>query len=199
MSYVGDGAAPETGNVQSITGSGMCSGMEFDYPYKSEADGYVDDFSINGGEIIFTSQDSKARIGCYTGPSNNYRTITSAVFFSVFVEDATTRQELMAAYMEFFTSGTGIGEEGGSSFFTVSAVNPAVGSFGATVVLQESALSDLGVFDMTGRRVGTLFSGTLPSGTSNLSFSGTGIASGTYLISGTVGNERVSLRTVLLK
>ncbi len=175
--------------------------MEFNYPYKSEADGYVDDFSANGGEIIFTSQDSKGRIGCYTGPSNNYRTITSGVFFSVLVEDATTRQELMEAYMEFFTSVTDIAEEGGDDFttFAVSAVNPAVGSFSATVVVQGSALSDLGVFDVTGRRVGTLFSGTLPSGTSNLNLSGTGLSSGTYLISGTVGNERVSLRTVLLE
>ncbi|MCK5133758.1 MAG: hypothetical protein KAR40_16605 [Candidatus Sabulitectum sp.] len=198
---MGDGAAATTGNVQNITGSGICSGMEFDYPWKSEADGYVDDFSANGGEIIFISQDSKGRVGCYTGPSDNYRTITSSVFFSVLEEDATTRQELMAAYMDFFTGGTSIAGEGSGDLFTtfVSAVSPAVGSFSATVVLQGTASCDLGLYDVTGRKVGTVVSGSLSQGTHNLTVSGAGFASGTYLISGTVGNEQVRLRTVLLK
>lgn len=198
---MGDGAIASTGNVQNVTGSGICSGMEFDYPWKSEADGYVDYFTANGAEIIFISQDSKDRVGCYTGPSGNYRTITSSVFFSVLEEDATTRQELMAAYMDFFTSGTGIAEGYGGDIFAapVSAVSPAVGSFSATVVLQGTASCDLGLFDVTGRRVGTFVSGSLSQGTHNLTVSGAGFASGTYLISGTVGNEQVRLRTVLLK
>jgi len=187
--------------VQDITGALMCSGMEFDYPYKSEADGYVDYFTSNGAGLIFESQDGNGRVGCYSGPSNNYRTITSGIFFSVLEEDATSRQELMAAYMEFFTGGTGVAEESGASVTasTVSAVNPVMGSFSATLTLHGTASCDLGLFDVTGRRVATLVSGTLSQGTHNLYVSATDMASGTYLISGTVGNEPVRLRTVLLK
>ncbi|MEA3265555.1 MAG: hypothetical protein U9P42_01240 [Candidatus Fermentibacteria bacterium] len=175
--------------------------MEFDYPYKSEADGYVDYFTSNGGELIFESQDGNGRVGCYSGPSDNYRTITSGVFFSVFEEDATSRQELMAAYMEFLTGGTGIADEGNAAFstFDIVAVNPSTGIFSATVTLQETALCDLGLFDVTGRRVGTLVSGSLSNGRHNLSVSAAGMAPGTYLISGTIGNQRVNVRTVLLR
>ncbi len=172
--------------------------MDFNYPYKTEADGYIDYFTPNGGDLIFNSQDAKGRVGCYTGPTNNYRTITSGVFFSVFQETTTTRGELMAVYMDFLTGGTGISGEGDMSF-DVAAVSPSTGIFSATVTLQEASLCDLRLFDVTGRRVGTLVSGSLSNGTHNLSVSAAGMASGTYLISGTIGNQRVNVRTVLLK
>ena len=175
--------------------------MTFDYPWKSEADGYVDDFSVNGGEMIFTSQDSKGRIGCYLDPSSGYRTITSSIFFSVFEETGTTREELMTAYMDFFTTTTGISEESGMGLTvgSVSVVNPASGSFSATVELAGSALCELGLYDVSGRMVGTFCSGSLASGTHNLTVSANGLSSGTYLVSGTIGNEQVSRRAVLLK
>ena len=182
--------------MQNITGDLMCIGMEFNYPYKSEADGYVDIFTPNGGSLIFESQDGNGRVGCYSGSSDNYRTITSSVFFSVLQETITARQELMATYMGFFTGGTGIAEDPHS---TVSAVNPVLNSFSAAVTLQESAYCDLGLFDITGRRVGNFVSGSLTRGTHNLIVSATGMSSGTYLIFGTVGKEQVRLRTVLLR
>ncbi len=198
---MGDGAAATTGNVQNITGAGICSGMNFDYPWKTEADGYVDDFSVNGGEMIFTSQDSKGRIGCYSDPTAGYRTITSSIFFSVFEETGTTREELMAEYMEFFTSTTGISGESSQGFSvgSISVVNPAMGSFSATVELAGPAPCELGLYDVSGRMMGTFCSGSLSSGSHNLTIPADGLSSGTYLISGTIGNEQVSRRAVLLK
>ncbi len=172
--------------------------MEFDYPYKTEADGYVDFFTANGGEILFESQDTKGRVGC-SGYSNVYRTITSAVFFSVFeeVSSGTTREELMTVYMDYLTGTTGIEEGGTSQFVTVS--NPAMGSFSAVIELPGCVQCDLGLFDLTGRRIGNFHSGTLSAGTHNLTISGSSISAGTYFIYGTVGEQEVSLRTVLLK
>ena len=175
--------------------------MEFDYPYKSEADGYVDYFSANGGEILFESQESYGRVGC-SGYFNVYRTITSAVFFSVFEEISagTTREELMAVYMEYLTGTTGI-EEGGTELSPaiITVANPAMGSFNAVIQLQGCVQCDLGLFDLTGRRIGNFCSGTLSSGTHSLNISGSGISTGTYFVYGTVGEQEVSLRTVLLK
>ena len=201
LNYVGDGSAATTGNVQNITGADFCNGMEFDYPWKSEADGYVDDFSVNGGIMLFNSQDSKGRIGCYTGPSNNYRTITSSIFFSVFEENTTTRQELMAAYMEFFTEETGVSEESSSEIGTVSAsiTNPSINSINTVVALQESSFCELHLYDVTGRKLETVFSGSLSAGTHNLNYSTGSMTTGTYFVSGTVGDETIQLRTVLLK
>lgn len=201
LNYVGDGSAATTGNVQNIIGTDICAGMEFDYPWKSEADGYVDDFSANGGSIIFTSQDDKGRVGSYTGPSNNYRTITSSIFFSVFEEDATTREELMAAYMEFFTEELSITEESSDQIVTVSAsvTNPSTNSINTIVTLQETSFCELNLFDVTGRKLDTVYSGTLSSGTHNLNFSTSGITSGAYFVSGIIGDETIQLRTVLVK
>ncbi len=199
LNYVGDGAAATTGNVQNISGDDFCAGMEFDYPWKSEADGYVDDFSVNGGIMLFNSQDDKGRIGCYTGPSNNYRTITSAIFFSVFEEDGTTRQELMAAYMNFLTEETGISEESSGAIVTASISNPSINSINTVVALRETSFCELHLYDITGRKLETVFSGSLSAGTHNLIFSTSEITSGTYFVSGTIGNETIQLRTILLK
>jgi hypothetical protein len=174
--------------------------MEFGYPYKTEPDGYIDYFTVNGGDSLFTSQDGKIRVGCYSGPSNNYRTITSSVFFSVFNQNSTTRKQLMAAYMEYFTAGTSVSEgSGAAQSSVVSTANPAFGSLAVTVSLPVSTRCDLGLFDVTGRRIGTLVSGVLSEGTHRISFSGADVSSGAYLVSGTVGDRQVRLRTILLK
>lgn len=201
LTYVGDGAAATTGNVQSISGSYMCSGISFDYPYKTEPDGYVDDFSPNGGAILFASQDGKGRVGFYDGPTQNYRTITSSVFFSVFQETGTTREELMVCYRNYLLGGTGTAEETSStvSNIAVTVANPSTGMLSATVVLPGAANCDLGVYDVSGRRVGTLAAGTVSAGSHTFIMSGADLSAGTYLICGEAGGNRVSERTVLLK
>ena len=175
--------------------------MEFNYPHKSEADGYVDYFSVNGGEILFESQDTLVRVGC-SGYSNVYRTITSSIFFSVFesIPARTTREELLAVYMDYLTGATGITEgyaEAAPDIVTVA--NPARGSFNAVIELQECVQCNLDLFDLSGRMVGSFCSGTLPQGTHNLIISGSTFSAGTYFIRGTVGEQDISLRTVFLK
>ncbi len=197
MTWAGDGEVATTGNVQNLSGSGAFTGMDFDYPYQSEADGYIDFFTTTSGEICLESQDGKVRVGCNTGAAG-YKTITSGVIFSVFQENVTSRQELMAAYMEFLTGGTGIAENN-SLTSQLFLSNPAIASFSAELVLQETAECDLGLFDLTGRRLGTFVSGSLSSGIHNLNVSGAEFPSGTYLVSGFLGNEQIRSRTVLLK
>lgn len=201
LNYVGDGSAATTGNVQNLTGSLMCSGMEFGYPYKSEADGYVDYFSPDGGAMIFTSQDDLGRVGCYSGPANNYRTITSSVFFSVFQENGTTRQELMAAYMEFLTGGTGTSRDFAAQFnpVTASVVNPSSGMISLSLNLPGEAWCNFSVYDVSGRKVGTIVDAAVSAGNHAFAFSGNGLAPGTYFVCGTAGDLTVSERTVLLR
>ena len=175
--------------------------MEFDYPYKSEADGYIDYFSATGGEILFESQDSMGRVGC-SGYFNIYRTITSSVFFSVLEEISagTTREELMVVYMDYLTGTTGIA--GGCTELApaiVTVANPAWGSLNAVIELQRCVQCDLGLFDLSGRRIGNFCSGSLSQGIHNLSISGSNISAGTYFIYGTVGDQEIILRTVFLK
>ncbi len=201
LNYVGDGSAATTGNVQNITGSLMCSGMEFGYPYRSEADGYVDYFSPNGGAIVFNSQESLGRVGCYTGPSDNYRTITSSVFFSVFQETGTTRQELMATYMEFLTGGTGTAGESSAQLHpvTASVVNPAVGMLSLCLGLPGETRCNIGVFDLSGRKVGTMVDAALTAGDHTFTLSVSDLSPGTYFICGNAGDLIVSERTVLIR
>lgn len=201
LTYAGDGSPATTGNVQNITGSGMCAGMTFNYPYKSEADGYIDFFTPNGGAIVFQSQDGNGRVGCYSGPANNYRTITSSVFFSVFQENGTTRQELMAEYMAFLTGGTGISQDFSAGFSTASAsiVNPCMGEISLSISLPEPSLCRLDIYDVSGRMVGTVVNSALPSGVNLLSFPGEHLSPGTYFIVGETGGLPVSARTVFVR
>ncbi len=201
LNYVGDGSSASTGNVQGITGSLMCSGMEFGYPYKSEADGYVDYFSPNGGAMVFTSQDDLGRVGCYSGPSNNYRTITSSVFFSVFQENATTKQELMAAYMEFLTGGTGSAGDPAAQInpVTASVASPSTGMISLCISLPREARCSLGVYDVSGRKVGTMVDAAVSAGNHTFAVSGSGLVPGTYFVCGKAGELTVSERTVLLR
>ncbi len=106
----------------------------------------------------------------------------------------------MTVYMDYLTGTTGI-EEGGTeqSPDIVTVANPAMGSFSAIIELQGCVQCDLGLFDLTGRRIGDFCSGTLSQGTHNLNISSSGISAGTYFVYGTVGEQQVSLRTVLLK
>lgn len=201
LTYAGDGSPASTGNVQNISGSLMCSGMEFGYPYKSEADGYVDFFTPSGGAIVFTSQDGNGRVGCYTGPSGSYRTITSSVFFSVFQENGTTRQELMSAYMDFLTGGTGTSGELAARFdsFSASTVSPSVGMLSLSLVLPGQSHCRVGVFDVSGHRVATMVDESLSAGSHTFTVPATGLVPGAYFIHGTAGGQTVSERTVLLR
>jgi len=201
LTYAGDGSPAGTGNVQSISGAYMCTGISFDYPYKTEPDGYVDFFSPNGGAILFASQDGNGRVGFYQGPTDNYRTITSSVFFSVFQETGTTRQELMVCYRNYLLGGTGTAEEssGIAAGSVVAVTNPSTGMLSATVVLPGASQCNLDVFDVSGRRIGTLSEGTVSAGSHTFIMSGADLASGTYLICGEVGGNRISERAVLLK
>ena len=102
--------------------------------------------------------------------------------------------------MGYLTGSTGV-SEGGSEIFPaiITVANPARGSFSAIVELQGCAQCELGLFDLTGRKIGNFCSGTLSQGTHNLIVSGSNISSGTYFIYGTVGEQEVSLCTVFLK
>jgi flagellar hook assembly protein FlgD len=103
--------------------------------------------------------------------------------------------------MEFFNGGSGVSDQSEASIEQVSVTlaNPSRGSFSAILNLPGAAVCELAVYDVSGRLVGTLVSGTVPTGSHTFTLSGTDLSNGTYLVSGYAGTERISERTVLLK
>ena len=200
ITYLADGSPFATGNVQTLTGENMASGLTFGYPYKTVPDNYVDEFGAGAGELALVCQSAKGRVGYYSGPTGTYRTITSAVIFGAIEDGSNTKAELLGLYMEYLTGGTGIGESGTGAVENslLTFQNPSIGDLSALLELSVTACCDLGVYDMSGRRVGVLADGEMNPGAHMLMLQ-EGLSTGTYLISGRIGDNPVSERVVLLK
>jgi len=205
-SYLGNGTY-DAGNVETLTGiSGtITDGYSFDYPYKTPPDFYVDSLGATEGVMIPTSQDDRGRAVAYnntSGTGAGYRTITSSTLFTAYLETSSTRQELMTIYRDFLMSGLGI-EEGhdpdSGSLPSLVAANPACGFFMANLVLPCALRVELGIFDLSGRRVGTLTDSDLEAGTHTLSVCASGLTPGAYFICGNAGSLQVGERVVLIR
>jgi len=200
ITYLADGSPFATGNVQSLTGEDIASGLTYEYPYKTVPDNYVDEFGAGSGTLAFVCQNDKGRIGYYSGAADSYRTITSSVIFGAIEDGTNTKAELMDLYMDYLTGGTGIGETGSASIDTghLSVTNPSIGNLSVMLELPYPASCDLGVYDLTGRRVGVLASEDMTSGIHNLILQEE-LATGSYIVSGSIGDTFVSERAVLLR
>ncbi len=202
-SYLGNGTF-DAGNVETLTGiSGtITDGLSFDYPYKTRPDFYVDSLGATEGVMILTSQDDRGRAVAYDNTSIGYRTITSSTLFTAYLETSSTRQELMTIYRDFLMRGLGI-EEGhdpdSGSLPSLVTTNPACGFFTVNLVLPCALRVELGIFDLSGRRVGTLTDSDLEAGTHTLSVCASGLTPGAYFISGNAGSLQVGERVVLIR
>ena len=201
-SYDADGAS--SGNVQNVTGitGTIVDAMSLDYIYDTGPDSYVDEISATEGVLLFQSQDSNGRVVCYTGPTDNYRTINSSVVFGALRDAGSTKNELMAVYMDFLTEElTGITEGPALQGQAVlSVANPCRGSMDAVLALQEPLNVRVAVFDSAGRLVGGQNENLYSAGTHSLSVSSEveNLAAGTYMLVVTAGDETLSRKFVIL-
>jgi hypothetical protein len=83
----------------------------YDYLFQEGPDHYVDAISSNGGTIFFIDQNDTGRAVSYSGPTNSYRAIHSTLIFGALQENTSTRNELMAQYIDYLTELTGIKNE----------------------------------------------------------------------------------------
>lgn len=185
-SYDGDGTA--SGNVQYVTGlSGtIVDGLSLDYLYNTGPDYWVDFISADGGTLLFESQDSKGRVVCYDGPSDNYRTINSSVVFGALRDGTSTKNELMDIYMDYLT-GEITGIEGCVSVSSpaVSFQNPCRGSVTIHLYLPSPGNVNVIIYDMSGHLVGEITDGYLPEGSHSITWNGgenSLLETGTYLL-----------------
>lgn len=80
--------------------------------------------------------------------------------------------------------------------------NPTTGSTQIRLSLPQAARVELGVYNLRGQLVQTLFSGERPAGTTSLLWDandqgGERVASGVYLVRGNIGNEQITHKVVL--
>ncbi|NOQ22207.1 MAG: T9SS type A sorting domain-containing protein [Candidatus Aegiribacteria sp.] len=185
--YVSDGSS--TSNVENITGiSGtIVDGISMNYMHGTAPDKYVDVITPNGGAFVFESQDSKCRVICYAGPSNNYRIINSAVVFGVLRDGTTTKNELMKIYMDYLT-GTITGIEGSVPSVNSPALaiqNPCHGSVNINLSLPSRGNVSITLYDMTGHLVGEITDGYMAEGSHSIIWNAEEnrpLETGTYLL-----------------
>lgn len=200
-SYDGDGSP--SGNVQYITGlSGtIVDGLSLDYMYNLGPDNYVDIISADGGVLLFESQDSKGRVVCYNGPSDNYRTINSSVVFGALRDASSNKNELMGIYMEYLT-GSITGIEGSVSVSSplMSFQNPCCGSVDIHLSLPSPGNVSITLYDMSGHLVTEITDGYLPEGTHSIIWNGSDrspLETGTYLLLLQTGDQSCTRKILI--
>jgi hypothetical protein len=154
--YVADGNAYTTGNVQTVAGESgtFAQGLNYGYLYMEMPDSYVDVIEGNGGTIFFRDQGGLGRAVYSSGPSNGYRTIHAAVTFGALRNTDSERQQLALAMVHYLGELTGIGGEprGGSRSAELAAFpNPAGRQ--VTFACNVSTPGRLEVFDAVGKLV----------------------------------------------
>ena len=178
-SYLGDGYASTTGNVQSLTGEtgSFASGLGFTYPFQQEPDSYVDELGADGGAIVMRSQDGIGRVVSNESPV--YRTVLSSTIFGA--TSGTDHDALMAAYMDYLVLGTGISQGDKPRPAARAAVVPSVARVGRAVRLETSGPArELSVLDVSGRLVSTW---QVPAGDAVTTWSvGSAVAPGAYFL-----------------
>lgn len=99
----GGGLPKDSGNVNVVVGqsSTIVENLFYNYLYMKEPDNFVDYLIPQGGVTLFKSQDSLARVVCWTGSSGNYRAICSAVIFGALSDTLNNKNELMFRYLNY--------------------------------------------------------------------------------------------------
>lgn len=206
--FVDHGNASFLGDVMSVVGQdgSFAAGMYYSYLYQQGPDSYVDEIEENGGTIFFKSQDSKGRAVYYGGPSNNYRTIHSAVIFGALMNGANTKDDLMDIYMDYLTELTGIeeySEEQNRLSFSIFP-NPVINNARIRFSLEQPGRVAINVYNTAGQLVHELTDGMLNAGIHELVWhvddsSGTRLPNGTYVMRVMTDHDVLSKSIVVLR
>jgi flagellar hook assembly protein FlgD len=158
-----------------------------------------------GGTIFYKSQDNLGRAVCYNGPSGDYRAIHSAVIFGALREGAFTKSMLMTQYTNYLLETVDVSEftEQAITHVTVSP-NPFTQTLGIRLSPLVSQRLNVEIFDISGRRVRTLFNGqSLTAEAQSLVWDGRDdhghtLSSGTYIVRIETENETVNKAVVFM-
>lgn len=202
-SYDGDGSPSSTGNVQSVEGlsGSIVSGLAFDYMYQQSPDNYVDEISAAEGTLLFESQDGNGRVVCWEGSADDYRAIHSSFIFGALRDGGSTKQELMSVYMDYLTYQTATsphGETPPAADIEISVPNPGYGCVPVTVRTGEDSHLSINIYDLSGRRIETLFEGPVNPGEHRFVWEASAAPAGSYLIEVRAKHETVAKKSVLI-
>jgi hypothetical protein len=205
--YLGDGNAYTTGNIQSVTGRAgtFTAGLSLGYMYQQAPDNYVDYIGANAGTLIFASQDGNGRTVCYAGAGNTYRSIYSTFNFGALRNTTSTKQQLLVKYLEYLLPAT-VAEDKASDAIhhLVVGPNPSRGWIGIALMLTGPKRVDITVYDATGQKVRDLVFSGLNPGVNRLAWDGCNnqgqtVSAGTYVVRIQAGDDSVNRTVVLIK
>lgn len=102
-SYAGDGNPYSTGNVSTLAGQvgTIVEGKDYQYLYQDWPDQYVDLINATNGTLLYQCQSGFGRAVEYEGAGNSYRAIHSSCTFGGLRDGSSTKEELMAIYLNY--------------------------------------------------------------------------------------------------
>jgi len=182
--------------------------IEFDYAAGSQADRYVDILAAVGSntQAIGWDQDTIPRIFYYNEAGASQALIGAAYLGGIVDGTAAIHTQLRAAsgYLnKLGIPNTGIENIEGelpTEFGLVSAYpNPFNPVTTIKFELPENCEVELGIYDVTGKRMATVISRSLKSGVYEATWDASGLPSGVYFARLTTGNKAATQKLMLLK
>lgn len=196
-----DGVADGSNDMSELEGQegGMCADMDYSY---SGDNNYMDHIEPmgNAGMIFMNAYPSYG--AAIASAEDPYKTVGASFEFGGLDDGDTTRDDLMAVYLEFFGIGgmwTGIYEPADRMASVDIYPNPADAQVNLVLTLAEAAGVRIELFSMTGRKLKTLQDKPMGPGDHHIRLTDTGgLSSGIYMLKISTGSATLSRRLVIM-
>ncbi len=211
--FVRDGSP--WGDILSLQGTpgAVTGGLRYDFSYTAEPNFKPDVISPADGQVLFTSQDSAARVIGYRNPVYGYRSIVSSFVFTALLngKPPNTREALMQKYIDYLLDGTKTGVTSGAEVFRPSTVhlkpnfpNPFNQNTVIEYELKETVDVMLTIYASSGQLVETLVDSRQGPGTFRTVWNTTGrhqspLAAGIFFAVLKTNHEQRMIKLVLIK
>jgi hypothetical protein len=197
-----EGLADGSGDLSTIEGQTgtIMEGFSFEFGGNNN---YIDQIGAQpGATLIFKNESPDYGVGI-SNESETYKTIgTSFEFGGLLDQEGSTKDELMAAFLQFFDityEWVGMDDIQENISNVLAYPNPFSNHVTISVNLEESSSVQIDIYNLTGRKIKSLAGETLNAGTHHFTWDATGINSGIYFYNLKIGNEVITKKLVLTR
>lgn len=202
LKFMINGTADGSGDLGRLSGKEgtVLEGYAFDYDGQNS---YIDKLEPKTGAMIILENDNPVYGAAISYENDVYKTIgASACFGGLTDEDGSTKDEVMAAYLNFFDIyyfWTGVEDNFENSTSVNAYPNPFNKNVNISVDLAETQNVEINIFDLSGRNVTSLVNNKLQTGNHVYTWEADESPAGIYFYSVKTSNKTYTKKLILNK